>query len=239
MFNLSGSELIFLVLIALVVLGPDKLPEAMRKAGKAYADFKKMTSGFQSEMKSVLEEPMRELRETADLVKQSAMINPDDLMKPLSGLMSDFTNLATGKTPASETAPSAAVAQTADGQPEVAAVVTQASTVDPEQLVQDATAAAATAAQAAHEPPLAPSESPPIHTVFVEQAEAAAAEQRTAAERSAAERTLNNLEIKQAAVAGAAMSFPAEVTDDVPEAASLVELTGASVADSGEPEVPA
>ena len=81
MFNLSGSELIFMVVIALVVLGPDKLPEAMRKAGKAYADFKRMTSGFQSEMKSVLDEPMRELRETAELAKNAAswdtkMFNP-------------------------------------------------------------------------------------------------------------------------------------------------------------------
>jgi len=75
-FNLSGSELIFLVLIALVVLGPDKLPEAMRKAGKAYNDFKKMTSGFQDEMRSALDEPMREMRETADLVKKSAMFDP-------------------------------------------------------------------------------------------------------------------------------------------------------------------
>src|SRR4029078_9706334 len=77
-FNLSGSELIFLIIIALVVLGPDKLPDAMRKAGKAYADFKKMTTGFQNEMKSVLDEPMRELRETAELAKQSAMWDAND-----------------------------------------------------------------------------------------------------------------------------------------------------------------
>ena len=80
MFNLSGSELVFLVLIALVVLGPDKLPEAMRKAGKAYADFKRMTSGFQSEMKSVLDEPLRELRETAEMAKQAATFD----LNPLS-----------------------------------------------------------------------------------------------------------------------------------------------------------
>ncbi len=83
MFNLSGSELIFLVLIALVVLGPDKLPEAMRKAGKVYNDFKKMTSGFQDEMRSVLDEPMREFRETADLVKSSAMFDPS-LIAPVN-----------------------------------------------------------------------------------------------------------------------------------------------------------
>ena len=88
MFNLSGSELIFLVIIALVVLGPDKLPEAMRKAGKAYADFKKMTTGFQSEMKSVLDEPMREIRETAELAKQSAMFDT----KPFTDSLKDLGN---------------------------------------------------------------------------------------------------------------------------------------------------
>jgi sec-independent protein translocase protein TatB len=100
-FNLSGSELIFLVLIALVVLGPDKLPEAMRKAGKAYADFKKMTTGFQSEMKSVLEEPMRELRETADLAKKSAMFDVNGMMgeKPVSGRMEDVKRSATPAVP--------------------------------------------------------------------------------------------------------------------------------------------
>lgn len=82
MFNLSGSELIFLVLIALVVLGPDKLPEAIRKATKAYNDFKKMAGGFQDEMRTVLEEPMREMRETADLVKSSAMFDPQADAKP-------------------------------------------------------------------------------------------------------------------------------------------------------------
>ncbi|MEO7397575.1 MAG: twin-arginine translocase TatA/TatE family subunit, partial [Ilumatobacteraceae bacterium] len=93
MFNLSGSELIFLVIIALVVLGPDKLPEAMRKAGKMYGDFKKMTTGFQSEMRSVLDEPMRELRETAELAKRSAMfdINATPAEKPVSATMAAQT----------------------------------------------------------------------------------------------------------------------------------------------------
>ena len=69
MFNVQGSELIFLLLIALVVLGPEKLPDAVRKFTKAYSEFKKMANGFQGEMRSVLEEPMRELRDTADLMQ--------------------------------------------------------------------------------------------------------------------------------------------------------------------------
>ncbi len=51
MFNLQGSEIIIVLLLALVVLGPEKLPDAMRKAGKAYAELKKMSSGFQSEFR--------------------------------------------------------------------------------------------------------------------------------------------------------------------------------------------
>ena len=82
MFNLSGSEIVFLLLIALIVLGPEKLPEAVRKFGKAYSEFKKMSTGFQSELKTALDEPMREMRETAEAFKKAANFDfldePDD-----------------------------------------------------------------------------------------------------------------------------------------------------------------
>ncbi len=71
-FNLTGSEIAFLVLIGLIVLGPEKLPDAVRKFTKAYNEFKKMATGFQGEVKQAFEEPMRELRGTADAVKKAA-----------------------------------------------------------------------------------------------------------------------------------------------------------------------
>jgi sec-independent protein translocase protein TatB len=71
-FNLQGSEIIVILLLALVVLGPEKLPDAVRKFTKSYSELKKMSSGFQSELKSALDEPMREMRETANLVRDSA-----------------------------------------------------------------------------------------------------------------------------------------------------------------------
>ncbi|MCU1361087.1 MAG: tatB [Ilumatobacteraceae bacterium] len=86
MFNFSGSEIVFLLLLALIVLGPEKLPEAVRKFGKTYGEFKKMTTGFQSELKSALDEPMREMRETADAFKKAASFDfdadPDPEPKP-------------------------------------------------------------------------------------------------------------------------------------------------------------
>ncbi len=85
MFNLSGSEIVFLLLIALIVLGPEKLPDAVRKFGKVYAEFKKMSTGFQSELKSALDEPMREMRETADAFKKAANFDFDaDARLPMS-----------------------------------------------------------------------------------------------------------------------------------------------------------
>ena len=71
MFNLSGSEIVVILLLALVVLGPEKLPDVLRRAGRTYAELKKMGNSFQAEMKSVLDEPMQEMRETADLLKKS------------------------------------------------------------------------------------------------------------------------------------------------------------------------
>ncbi len=78
MFNLSGSELIFILLLALVVLGPEKLPDAIRRFGKTYGEVKKMTAGFQSELRSALDEPMRELRDTAELARKAAAFPADE-----------------------------------------------------------------------------------------------------------------------------------------------------------------
>ena len=72
MFNLSGSEIIVILLLALVILGPDKLPEAMRKAGRTFAELKKLSNGFQEEVRKGFEEPVREVKKTAAAVKSAA-----------------------------------------------------------------------------------------------------------------------------------------------------------------------
>ena len=76
MFNLSGSEIVVILLLALIVLGPEKLPEAIRKFGRVYSEIRKISNGFQSEFKNAFDEPMRELRETAQLTR-------DAVLKPL------------------------------------------------------------------------------------------------------------------------------------------------------------
>ena len=98
MFNFQGSELIIILLLALVVLGPEKLPDAMRKAGRAYSELKKMATGFQKEFHDALDEPVREVKETADLLRDSAdftkLQDGDRPEKPKSAEMSDAVHLA-------------------------------------------------------------------------------------------------------------------------------------------------
>jgi sec-independent protein translocase protein TatB len=74
-FNLSGSEIVFLLIIALVVLGPEKLPDAVRKFGHFYGEFKRMSSGFQTELRNALDEPMKEMRDTADAMRKAANLD--------------------------------------------------------------------------------------------------------------------------------------------------------------------
>lgn len=69
MFNLSGSEIVFLLIVGLVVLGPEKLPTALRKAGRLYGEFRRITSGAESEFRSAFAEPLREIKDTASEYK--------------------------------------------------------------------------------------------------------------------------------------------------------------------------
>lgn len=65
MFNVTGGELLILLVVALIVLGPDKLPDAVRRAGRLLGELRRMSDGFQAELKGALDEPTRELRATA------------------------------------------------------------------------------------------------------------------------------------------------------------------------------
>lgn len=57
MFNLGPLELMAIFVVALLVFGPDKLPEIGRQVGRAIREFKKIQSGFQNEFRDVLADP--------------------------------------------------------------------------------------------------------------------------------------------------------------------------------------
>lgn len=69
MFNMTGSEVMFLLIIGLVVLGPEKLPDAIRRVGKLYAELKRMSSGVQTDFRKVMDEPIKEMMNTTNSMK--------------------------------------------------------------------------------------------------------------------------------------------------------------------------
>ena len=62
MFNLSGTELVFIAVLGLIVLGPEKLPGALRRAGKVYREIRNITGNVQREVQKAMDEPMRQVR---------------------------------------------------------------------------------------------------------------------------------------------------------------------------------
>ena len=58
MFNVGTAELLVIMLVALLVLGPNKLPDAARQVGRALGQLRRLSSGFQAEMRDALREPV-------------------------------------------------------------------------------------------------------------------------------------------------------------------------------------
>lgn len=55
MFDIGFSELLLFGVIALIVLGPEKLPKAVRTAGRYYAKFRRTLTNIQSEIEHELD----------------------------------------------------------------------------------------------------------------------------------------------------------------------------------------
>ena len=65
MFDIGFSELLLFGVIALIVLGPEKLPQAARTAGQWYAKIRRTVSTLQSEIEAELD-----LAETRQLMQK-------------------------------------------------------------------------------------------------------------------------------------------------------------------------
>jgi len=52
--NIGPWELVLILLIALIVVGPSKLPDVARSLGKGLSEFKKVTTGVRKEFQDVV-----------------------------------------------------------------------------------------------------------------------------------------------------------------------------------------
>ncbi|QGT99922.1 Twin-arginine translocation protein TatA [Candidatus Syntrophocurvum alkaliphilum] len=66
--NIGPWELILVLLIALIVIGPGKLPDAAKSLGKAVTEFRKSSTGVKKEVEDAMkfEDPPEEETKTSE-----------------------------------------------------------------------------------------------------------------------------------------------------------------------------
>jgi len=103
--NLGPEKVLVVLVVALIVLGPEKLPQAARTVGTAYRELRRITGGLQAEVRDVFSEPLREMRSAFD---EPAFDEPafDEPVAPGAAPESDATHEPAGASPPPPPGPS-------------------------------------------------------------------------------------------------------------------------------------
>ncbi|MCU1345200.1 MAG: tatB [Acidimicrobiia bacterium] len=71
-FNVGGQEFLVILLLALLVLGPERLPGAIRTVGRVVGELRRISGGFQNELRDALAEPLASVQEIRNSVQDVA-----------------------------------------------------------------------------------------------------------------------------------------------------------------------
>ncbi len=110
MFGIGMTELLVIVGLALVVMGPKKLPEMAKAMGKGFAEFKRATN----ELKNTIEVEARteEVRKTREKMEKDGKLTPPNTAESSAATDDDDWQTTSGQNPNIEEIRKAKLAQT-------------------------------------------------------------------------------------------------------------------------------
>ncbi len=84
MFNIGGSELALLLILAVVLIGPKQLPSIFAQLGKMYRDFQKASLEVQEDLKVTLrEENLKKAQQESGQAKEDSSPTPEQTEESL------------------------------------------------------------------------------------------------------------------------------------------------------------
>jgi len=90
MFGIGFPELIIIMVLALIVIGPSKLPDLARALGKGMAEFRKATQEMKENL--ALDEGIQEVQKATQEIKENLALDKD-LKEVKDGLIDSISGL--------------------------------------------------------------------------------------------------------------------------------------------------
>ncbi len=120
MFGMGMPEILLILAVALIVIGPKKLPDLAKSLGRAMGEFKRATNEFKETME--IDSQLSEVRKTFDEMNDdvrkkfddATASDPVDVKKPSAA----DAEIPPETAPSAEAAPEADTTETPDAPPE-------------------------------------------------------------------------------------------------------------------------
>ena len=112
MFGIGAPELMVILVVALLVLGPKRLPELARGLGRTMGEFRRATSGITEELDNarvMLEDEVRQAEKTAQTEDTATAESSESIAPPAPNVPTH---------PSAPTGPAASATPTAEKEPQ-------------------------------------------------------------------------------------------------------------------------
>jgi sec-independent protein translocase protein TatB len=116
MFDIGFSELLVIAVVALLVIGPERLPKVARTAGHMFGRLQRYVNDVKADIQREMElDELRKLRSQFEDAARSVQDSVDEVDKQVRAVGDDLNQAAAGASPDSGAAGAGALPPPADG----------------------------------------------------------------------------------------------------------------------------